>query len=167
MPKPTPLSAAEINAIRGAKQFQTSILIGRGKYRSAQHPSLAAAREAAPQIEAEVNNGRRCMVHAIDRATEKAILVPVGFDPAAPVAAKAEKPAKPKATAKAKPAKATKPKAGPSKSDIVVKMLGRKGGAKRADIVAAVDGWQVDLKQLCARRGLKLKRLADGNFIAS
>lgn len=164
MPKPTPLSAAEINAIQGAKQFQTSILIGRGKYRSALHPSLAAAREVAPQIEAEVNNGRRCMVHAIDRATEKAILVPAGFDPAAPVAAKAEKPAKPKASAK--PAKATKPKAG-SKSDVAVKMLGRKGGAARKAIVAACGGWQVDLKQLCARRGLKLKRLADGNFIAS
>ncbi|MCS3496194.1 hypothetical protein M2189_004846 [Bradyrhizobium japonicum] len=164
MPKPTPLSAAEINAIQGAKQFQTSILIGRGKYRSALHPSLAAAREAAPQIEAEVNNGRRCMVHAIDRATEKAILVPVGFDPAAPVAAKAEKPAKPKASAK--PAKATKPKAG-SKSNIAVKMLGRKGGAARKAIVEACGGWQVDLKQLCARRGLKLQRLADGNFIAS
>ncbi|UFW88952.1 hypothetical protein BjapCC829_10805 [Bradyrhizobium barranii] len=161
MPKPTPLTAADIAAIQGAKQFQTSILIGRGKYRSALHPSLAAAREVAPQIEAEVNNGRHCMVHAIDRATEKAILVPAGFDPVAPVAAKAEKPAKPKASAKP-----TKPKAG-SKSDIAVKMLGRKGGAARKAIVEACGGWQVDLKQLCARRGLKLKRLADGNFIAS
>ncbi|MET4513731.1 hypothetical protein ABIB81_003048 [Bradyrhizobium sp. I1.7.5] len=46
-------------------------------------------------------------------------------------------------------------------------MITKRGGAKRADIVAAVDGWNVDLRQLCARRGLKLRKLPDGNYTAS
>lgn len=176
MPKPTELTAADIAAIQSANQFQISILIGPGKYRSTLHPSLTAAREAAPTLEAEVNNGRRCMVHAIDRATERAVLVPNSYEPPATAAdAKLTAKAGKIAAAKAKPSKKTaKPKPaakakadGPSKSDIAVRMLRRKGGAARKDIVAACGGWGVDLKQLAARRGLKLKRLGDGNFAAT
>ena len=76
-------------------------------------------------------------------------------------AKKAAKPAAKPAAAKAPRA----PKAG-SKAETVVKMLTKKGGASRKDIVAAVDGWNVDLKQLCARKGLKLTKSADGIFSA-
>ncbi|MGY3272837.1 hypothetical protein [Bradyrhizobium sp. S3.7.6] len=169
MPKPTPLSAADIAAIETARAFTVQILVGR-EFKKIGRPTLATARAAAPALECEANNGRRAMIHAI--ADGRAILVPPSYQPDAKAEAKKPtEPVKPKAPAKtkaAKPARAVKPKAdGPSKSDIAVKMLGRKGGAARKAIVEAIGGWQVDLKQLCVRRGLKLKRLADGNFIAS
>jgi Meckel syndrome type 1 protein len=83
-------------------------------------------------------------------------------------AAKANGKAKPKATAKAAPKAAAKTKtpkaaAAGSKTEQVLAML--KKGATRTAIVEAT-GWQVDLKQLAARKGLKLSKDKDGVITA-
>ena len=82
-----------------------------------------------------------------------------------PAAAKKAKagPAPAKKAAAPKKAAASAPRAG-SKTETVLKML--KKGATRAAIVEATDGWQVDLKQLAARKGLKLHKDADGVITA-
>ena len=120
-------------------------------------------------------------VAALKKVVDTAIAkgAPIVTEIAPKAAAAKAKPA-PKKTAKAKPAKAAKakpakkakaekkpraPKAG-SKSEIVVKMLSGKG-ATRKDIVAAVDGWNVDLKALCARKNLKLNKSKDGIYSAT
>ena len=46
-----------------------------------------------------------------------------------------------------------------TKTETVIRMLRK--GATRIAIVEAT-GWQVDLKQLAARKGLKLKKNAEG-----
>jgi outer membrane biosynthesis protein TonB len=100
--------------------------------------------------------------------------------PKAEVTKPAARPAAKKAKAepapkKAAPKKAPAPKARAakgepaatrtgSKTEIVLKML--KKGATRAAIVEATDGWQVDLKQLATRKGLKLHKDADGVITA-
>ena len=82
--------------------------------------------------------------------------------------AKAEKPAK-----KAKPAKAAKPakpkpaKEGPSKVDTVIKMLTGKKAVTRKDIAEAVEWPSINIKAICARKGMKLKQAADGTLSAS
>jgi hypothetical protein len=85
--------------------------------------------------------------------------------------AKAEKPAK-KAKA-ARPAKAAKPakpkpaKEGPSKVDTVIKMLTGKKAVTRKDIAEAVEWPSINIKAICARKGMKLKQAADGTLSAS
>lgn len=181
MPKPRlDLSATDIAIIERAKTFKVSVFAGRGKYLQAERPTLALARQWGPALEKEANNGKKAMVYAIDPETDSSVFVPAAYDPEqspmkAAEKAAASKPAKSAtgdkkpAAAKVRKSKAGKPaKAdGPSKSDIAVKMLQRKGGAARKDIVEACGGWGVDLKQLCARRGLKLRKLADGNYHAA
>jgi len=95
--------------------------------------------------------------------------------------AKAEKPAKKakaEKPAKAKPAKAAKPakpkpakpkpaKEGPSKVDTVIKMLTGKKAVTRKDIAEAVEWPSINIKAICARKGMKLKQAADGTLSAS
>jgi hypothetical protein len=173
MTKQTILSDTDKAAIIGAKAFQVQILIGRGQFKKIGRPTLQTARDAAAGLEREVNNGRRCMIHAIHE--NRAILVPASFYPAAPAAA-----AKPKAgpaqaakakaaakkTAKGKRA-AKKPAGGSSKADIAFKMLTAAKGTTRAAIVEACGGWGIDLKQFAARKGLKLRRDADGTLFVT
>jgi hypothetical protein len=122
------------------------------------------ARDAKPQgpktgkpSEADVAAAK---AEAAERAARKA-------KPAKP--AKAEKPAK-KAKA-AKPAKAAKAKPaakeGPSKVDTVIKMLTGKKAVTRKDIAEAVEWPSINIKAICARKGMKLKQAADGTLSAS
>ena len=88
--------------------------------------------------------------------------------------AKAEKPAKKAKAAKpakkakaAKPAKAKPAKEGPSKVDTVIKMLTGKKAVTRKDIAEAVEWPSINIKAICARKGMKLKQAADGTLSAS
>lgn len=81
-------------------------------------------------------------------------------------AAKPEKKAKPAKAAKAKPAKKAKPE-GKSKVDIVVAMLTGKKAVTRKDIAEAVEWPSINIKAICARKGMKLKQAADGTLSAS
>ena len=103
-------------------------------------------------MEKTAGNGKKGLVSAL--IGDRAILVPATFDPA-----KAAALAKGKAP-KAAPAKKTAPKTRDgSKTEKVIAML-RKGATRKAIVEAA--GWQVDLKQLAARKNLKLKKNAEG-----
>ena len=103
-------------------------------------------------MEKTAGNGKKGLVSAL--IGDRAILVPATFDPA-----KAAALAKGKAP-KAAPAKKTAPKTRDgSKTEKVIAML-RKGATCKAIVEAA--GWQVDLKQLAARKNLKLKKNAEG-----
>lgn len=82
--------------------------------------------------------------------------------------AKPEKVAKPAKKAKAaKPAKAKPAKEGPSKVETVIKMLTGKKAVTRKDIAEAVDWPSINIKAICARKGMKLKQAADGTLSAS
>lgn len=71
-----------------------------------------------------------------------------------------------KAAVKKTAAKTAKKAAGESKTATVIKMLTGAKKVTRADIVAAT-GWQVDLKALCARKGMRLKKDAEGYVSAT
>jgi hypothetical protein len=81
--------------------------------------------------------------------------------------AKAEKPAKAKPAKAAKPAKPKPAKEGPSKVDTVIKMLTGKKAVTRKDIAEAVEWPSINIKAICARKGMKLKQAADGTLSAS
>ena len=51
-----------------------------------------------------------------------------------------------------------------TKTEKVIRML--KKGATRPAIVKATGGWNVDLKQLAARKGLKLRKNDEGIITA-
>ncbi|MBR0823748.1 hypothetical protein [Bradyrhizobium liaoningense] len=170
MPKPTPLSAADIAAIATARAFTVQILVGR-EWKKVGRPTLATARAWGPVMEKEAANSRKAMIHAI--ADGRAILVPPSYQPdtkaeakkpTEPVKPKAENPKAPPNAKAAKPAKA-KPKAG-SKAEIALRMLTASKGTTRAAIIEAT-GWKIDVKQFAQRKGLKLRKLADGTLLAS
>lgn len=127
------------------------------------------ARDAKPQgpktgtpSEAEVAAAK---AEAAERAALKA--KPAKPEKAAKPA-KAEKPAKKAKAAKpAKAAKAKPAKEGPSKVDTVIKMLTGKKAVTRKDIAEAVEWPSINIKAICARKGMKLKQAADGTLSAS
>lgn len=97
---------------------------------------------------------------AAERATVKA-----KAKAAKPAKAKAEP--KAKAQAKAKPAaKKAKPE-GKSKVEIVVAMLTGRKAVTRKDIAEAVEWPSINIKAICARKGMKLKQANDGTLSAT
>ena len=138
-------------------------------------PALGAARITQARMNATANNGRKALVYAIT-PDGQSIVVPetYGTAPAAnPPALVGTLPAKPAAkkpakaiTPKVKPAPA-KAKGGESKADIALKMLTRKQGATRKQIVEACGGWGIDIAQFAARKGLKMRKDADGVITAT
>lgn len=178
MPKQThPADAADMAAILAAKEFTAKLFRGKGKWDEATSTSLAGIRAQAASLEKAAANGKKALVYAMLEG--KAVPVPAepkaGNGKAAPAKAKAKAAPKKAAKAKAKkaaPKKAAKGKAKAkavkapretrkgSKTETVIAML-RKGKHTRADIVEAT-GWQVDLKALAARKGLRLKKDAEG-----
>ena len=80
-------------------------------------------------------------------------------------ASKTAKAANPKPAAKA--SKVAKKPAGDTKAAIAYRMLTSAKGTTRAAIVEACDGWGIDVKQFCARKGLKLWNGADGTLFAA
>jgi hypothetical protein len=80
--------------------------------------------------------------------------------------AKKAKAAKPAKAAKAKPAKKAKPE-GKSKVDIVIKMLTGAKAVTRKDIAEAVAWPSINIKAICARKGMKLKQEKDGTLSAT
>lgn len=189
--KSHPADAIDTKAIEGAQLFTATLFLGTGKFDRAEGPTLAKVRALGQAMEAKANNGRKAVIHAYATEGGKAILVPASFGkakangsapeavPAKAKAAKAKAPAvakdsakgaKVKAKARAKaPAKAkAKAKAGTrdgSKTATVIAML-RKGKHTRAEIVEAT-GWGVDINALAARKGLKIKRTAEGILTAT
>lgn len=157
-------------AISGARQFQATLFLGTGKFEKAEAANLPAIRTKAAEMEKAAGNGRKAMIHAM--IDGKAVPVPHNFGRGvAPKAAPAPKVAAAKAKAakitgpKAKAAKAAPRKGVGSKTDKVIAMLRK--GSTRAAIVEATGGWQVDLKQLAARKGLKLTKNKDGVITAT
>jgi hypothetical protein len=85
----------------------------------------------------------------------------------------AAKPAKAPAAKKAKAKPAAKKAAAPakkrdgSKVEIVIAMLTGKKAVTRKDIAEATDWPSINIKAICARKGMKLKKNADGTLSAS
>jgi hypothetical protein len=188
--KTHPADVADHALIADCKKFTATILKD-NKPQTTEHPTLEAARIEAARLDATSNNGRKALVYAIT-AEDRAILVPASWVPvhspelaaaAKAVAekkpakpAKAAKPAKPAAEkkAKAKPAKTAKPakakaakKSGGSKVEIVIAMLTGKKAVTRKDITEATEWPSINIKAICARKGMKLKQAADGTLSAS
>jgi hypothetical protein len=146
--KKSPHAADQVDtaAIAGATDFTATILRD-GKQDQVTARTLAQARSNCRELEKQAGNGRKALVHAIVKG--RAILVPHDFGRG--VAPKA----------KAAPAKKGSPKTKArvtrdgSKTEKVIAML--RNGATRLAIIEAT-GWQVDLKQLAARKGLRLKK---------
>lgn len=80
---------------------------------------------------------------------------------AAKPAAKKAAPAKPAAKKAAAPAK----RDGSKVATVIAMLTGKKPTTRKAIVEAT--GWQVDLKALCARKGMKLKKAADGTLSAT
>jgi hypothetical protein len=83
--------------------------------------------------------------------------------------AKAEKPkaAKPaKKAKKANKAKATKPAAKKDGGSVIAMLTGKKA-VTRKDIAEATDWPSINIKAICARKGMKLKKSADGILSAT
>ena len=187
-----PADVADLALIPACTKFTATILKD-NKPQTTEFDSLAGARLEAAKLNATANNGRKALVYAIT-AEGRAILVPAlyGRTPAdaGSEAAKADakardaKPAKPKAAkpaakkaaakpakkAKAKPAAkkaATPKKDGGSKVEIVIAMLTGKKAVTRKDIAEATEWPSINIKAICARKGMKLKKSADGTLSAS
>jgi len=175
--------AADLALIPACKKFTATILKG-NKPQTTEHESLEAARIEAVKLNATSNNGRKALVYAIT-ADDRAILVPASYGAihspeieaakkevaakakAKPAAkAKAEPKAKPAKAAKAKPAKKAKPE-GKSKVEQVIALLTGRKAVTRKDIAEAVEWPSINIKAICARKGMKLKQAADGTLSAS
>jgi hypothetical protein len=181
--KTHPADVADLALIPACTKFTATILKGNRPH-TTECDSLAAARIEAARLNATANNGRKALVYAIT-AEGRAILVPAlyGRTPADAGSeavkaddkardAKPAKPAKPEKAAKpAKPAKPAK-KAKAAKKDgskvaIVIAMLTGKKAVTRKDIAAATEWPSINIKAICARKGMKLKQYADGTLSAS
>lgn len=190
--KTHPADAINVADLAKATTFQATLMIGPGKFEKVTAETLAAIRAKAQEMEKATGTSRRAIIHAF--VNGKAVPIPASYDggksidPAAlggkpnakAAAAKAAKPAAKPAAKAAKPAaakKAAKPAAKKaaaakapretrkgSKTEQVLAMLRK--GATRAAIVEAT-GWSVDLKQLAARKGLKLRKDAEGVITAA
>jgi hypothetical protein len=187
-PKKThPADAADLALIPGCNSF-TATILKNNKPQTAEFPTLGGARIEAARLNATANNGRKALVYAIT-AEGRAILVPASYgEPNPAKAAPADAPAKATTKpakaddAKAKPAKAAKPvkpakakaaakpKAKPegkSKVEIVIAMLTGRKAITRRDIAEAVEWPSINIKAICARKGMKLRQAADGTLSAS
>lgn len=177
-----PADAADLALIPACKKF-TATILKNNKPQTAEFGTLGGARIEAARLNATANNGRKALVYAIT-AEGRAILVPASYGEPNPAkaadakpaqAAKPAKPAKPAKAAKptkaakpAKPAKAAKTKAeGKSKVEIVIAMLTGRKAVTRKDIAEAVQWPSINVKAICARKGMKLKQAADGTLSAS
>jgi hypothetical protein len=177
-----PADAADLALIPACKKFTATILKD-NKPQTSEYDTLDAARIEAAKLNATTNSGRKALVYAIT-AEGRAILVPAlygrtpadaGSEAAKADAkardAKAAKPAKaPAKKAKAKPAAkkaATPKKDGGSKVEIVIAMLTGKKAVTRKDIAEATEWPSINIKAICARKGMKLKKSADGTLSAS
>jgi hypothetical protein len=187
--KTHPADVADLALIPACKKFTATILKD-NKPQTTEFDSLDAARIEAAKLNATANNGRKALVYAIT-ADGRAILVPAlyGRTPAdagseaakaddkardakakPAKAAKAAKPAKaPAKKAKAKPAakKTAAAKRDGSKVEIVIAMLTGKKAVTRKDIAEATEWPSINIKAICARKGMKLKKNADGTLSAS
>ncbi|SIO50062.1 hypothetical protein SAMN05443247_06621 [Bradyrhizobium erythrophlei] len=187
--KTHPADIADLALIPACKKFTATILKD-NKPQTTEFDSLDAARIEAAKLNATANNGRKALVYAIT-ADGRAILVPAlyGRTPAdagseaakaddkardakakPAKAAKAAKPAKaPAKKAKAKPAakKTAAAKRDGSKVEIVIAMLTGKKAVTRKDIAEATEWPSINIKAICARKGMKLKKNADGTLSAS
>jgi len=76
VPKPAPIDTA---AVACATRFDVTIFLGTGRYHTASFGALAEARTAAPQITAEVKNGRKAMIYAVSDG--RSVFVPGSFQP--------------------------------------------------------------------------------------
>lgn len=74
----TAMTAAEIEAVRTAEGFITTLFIGRGEFSKHPTATIAEAREVGRQMVAHYDNGRRPMVYAQLRDGRQ-ILVPDDF----------------------------------------------------------------------------------------
>ena len=188
--KTHPADAADLALIPACKKF-TATILKNNKPQTVEFGTLGGARIEAARLNATANNGRKALVYAIT-AEGRAILVPASYGE--PNAGEGEagrqgrsqaregrrslpKPAKPAKAAKptkaAKPAKAgegsrkkAKPE-GKSKVEIVIAMLTGKKAVTRKDIAEAVQWPSINVKAICARKGMKLKQAADGTLSAS
>jgi hypothetical protein len=171
--------AADAALIPACKKFTATILKD-NKPQTSEFDTLADAQLAAAKLNATANNGRKALVYAITD-DGRAILVRA-LKEAAPAKAQAEtKPAEPKpAPAKvANPAKAPAKKAKPvakkaaapkregSKVEIVIAMLTGRKAVTRKDIAEATKWPSVNIKAICVRKGMKLKKNAEGTLSAS
>ena len=157
-----PADAADLALIPACKKF-TATILKNNKPQTAEFGTLGGARIEAARLNATANNGRKALVYAIT-AEGRAILVPASYGEPNP--AKAAKPTK--AATPAKPAKAAKTKPeGKSKVEIVIAMLTGRKAVTRKDIAEAVQWPSINVKAICARKGMKLKQAADGTLSAS
>jgi hypothetical protein len=134
-------------------------------------PAAAAPAKPAPAA----NGGKPSKVAATDEAAAKQEAAELAAHKAKAngKGGKTEKPAKPAKAAKPeKPAKkaAAKKAAGGTRdgskvATVIAMLTGKKPVARKAIVEAT--GWQVDLKALCARKGMKLKKHPDGTFSAT
>ncbi|MCX5513375.1 hypothetical protein C3941_00135 [Kaistia algarum] len=76
MPKPSQIDTA---AIAHAKRFDVTIFLGTGRYHTASRDTLERARAIAPEITAEVANGRKAMIYAV--AEGRSVFVPDSYRP--------------------------------------------------------------------------------------
>lgn len=140
-----------------------SILVP-ASYGTVHSPELAAAAKAVAAKPQGPKTGKPSVADEAAAKAEAAERAALKAKPAKK--AKPEKAAKPAKKAKAaKPAKAAKE--GGSKVDIVIKMLLGKKAVTRKDIAEAVDWPSINIKAICARKGMKLKQAADGTLSAS
>jgi hypothetical protein len=169
--KTHPADAADLALIPACKKF-TATILKNNKQQTATFDTLTDARIEAARLNATANNGRKALVYAIT-AEGRSILVPAdsakimnavaiapAVKPAKAKPAKAAKPAKPAKAAKAKPE-------GKSKVEIVIAMLTGRKAITRKDIAEAVEWPSINIKAICARKGMKLKQAADGTLSAS
>ncbi|UGY16333.1 hypothetical protein HAP48_0049050 [Bradyrhizobium septentrionale] len=187
--KTHPADVADLALIPACKKF-TATILKNNKPQTSEFDTLAGARLEAAKLNATANNSRKALVHAIT-AEGRAILVPAlyGRTPADAgseaakaddkardaKAAKAAKPAKVARPAKAKSARKAKAKPAAkkaakregSKVEIVIAMLTGKKAVTRKDIAEATEWPSINIKAICARKGMKLKKAADGTLSAS
>ncbi|WP_166304690.1 hypothetical protein [Bradyrhizobium sp. 2S1] len=184
--KTHPADVADLALIPACKKF-TATILKNNKPQTSEFDTLAGARLEAAKLNATANNSRKALVHAIT-AEGRAILVPALYgrtpadagseaakaddkarDAKAAKPAKVARPAKAKSArkAKAKPAAKKAAKREGSKVEIVIAMLTGKKAVTRKDIAEATEWPSINIKAICARKGMKLKKAADGTLSAS
>jgi hypothetical protein len=78
-PKVHPADEAAARVIAGAERFEIALFRGQGSYAKARAASLDEARVAAARLEAEVANGRRALIYALDAGGRSALVTPATF----------------------------------------------------------------------------------------
>jgi hypothetical protein len=132
-------------------------------------PELEAAKKEVAAKAAKPSSGKpseAALAAAKEEAAELAKVKAKAKQAKPEKAAKPAKKAKAAKPAKAKPAKKAKPE-GKSKVDIVIKMLTGSKAVTRKDIAEAVEWPSINIKAICARKGMKLKQAADGTLSAT